>query len=164
MAIAMVQRTEAAIFVDFPGHESYDTVLKTITRGNMDWAKTNFGLELHSAPVGSTNFARVSKNYIDIEEQFLANTYQYLLDFITDFQMTRSGKPTKRMATAIKDWDPKFEPRKVSKEDRMKWRRSYIINWLYDLVNVISSIVVQRNTLKGEKHVFENVDWSVDGP
>jgi len=43
MAIAMTQRTETAIFVDFPGHESYETVLQTISRGNMQWAKTNFG-------------------------------------------------------------------------------------------------------------------------
>lgn len=46
----------------------------------------------------------------------------------------------------------------------MKWRRCYTINWLYDLVNVFSSIVVQRNTLKGEGHLLESVDWSPDGP
>jgi len=46
----------------------------------------------------------------------------------------------------------------------MKWRRSFAINWLYDLVNVFSSIVVERITLKGEKHILENVDWSTSGP
>jgi hypothetical protein len=103
MAIAMVQRTEAEISVDFPGHASYQTVLKTITRGDIEWAKTNFGFELFSAPIGTTDFTRASISYVDIEGQFLANSYQYLLEFITDVQMTRTGKPTKRMAAEIKN-------------------------------------------------------------
>jgi len=164
MAIAMTQRTEAAIFVDFPGHESYETVLQTITRGNIQWAKTNFGVHMGMIPDGNNQVQEISRHYIDIEEQFFANTYQYLVEFVTDFQMNRSGKPTKRMAAELANWDPKFVPQRSTKEERMKWRRSFAINWLYDLVNVFSSIVVQRITLKGEKHILENVDWSTSGP
>jgi len=74
MAIAMIQRTEAAIFVDFPGHESYETVLQTITRGNMQWAKTNFGIHMGMIPNGSQRVQEISRHFIDIEEQFFANT------------------------------------------------------------------------------------------
>lgn len=82
----------------------------------------------------------------------MAHAYEDLLDFVVDFQHTRSGKPTKSMMAQIRDWDPKFNVRTATKEQRIKWRRSYTINWLYDLVNLFSSIVVQRITLKGEKH------------
>ena len=163
MAVAIVQRTEAAIFIDFPGHESYETVLKTITRGDMKWAKTSFGVHVDKVPSGSDRVEEVSQHYIDIEEQFMAHTYQYLVDFVTDFQTNRNGKPTKRMAAEIANWDPTFKPQQASKEKRMQWRRSFTIKWLYDLVNVFSSIVIQRITLKGEKHVLENVDWSMTG-
>ena len=101
---------------------------------------------------------------IDIKEQFWVNTYNDLVSFVTDFQKNRSGKPTKSMQAQISKWDPNFDLRRATNEERLNWRRSYTINWLYDLVNVFSSIVVQRNTMKGEKHVYENVDWSPKGP
>lgn len=53
-----------------------------------------------------------------------------LLDFTNDFQKTRSGKPTKRMQAEIRNWDPEFDVQQASKEERIKWRRSYTINWL----------------------------------
>lgn len=101
IAIAMIQKTEAAIVVDFPGHESYETVLLTITRGNMQWAKTNFGIHMGTIPNGSHQVQEISRHFIDIEEQFSSNTYQYLVEFVSDFQMNRSGKPTKRMAAEL---------------------------------------------------------------
>ena len=36
--------------------------------------------------------------------------------------------------------------------------------YLRDTVNVFSSIVVQRITMKGQKIVLEDVDWSIKGP
>ncbi|CAG8027180.1 unnamed protein product [Penicillium olsonii] len=40
----------------------------------------------------------------------------------------------------------------------------YTINWLYDLVNVFSSIVVQRRAPKKQNIPLEQVDWSEYGP
>jgi hypothetical protein len=163
IAIAMVKKTQSAIFVDFPGHDSYETVMKTITRGNVDKAQGMFSLTLHKlSPDG--NVVDAQEKDIDVKEQFLIHAYQNLFDFITDFQKTRSGKPTKPMMAEIRDWDPYLNLQRASKQQRIKWRRSYTINWLYDLVNIFSSIVVQRNTMKGQHWVYETVDWSVHGP
>lgn len=46
IAIATIKRTESAIFVDFPGHDSYETVMKTITRGDVDKAQGRFKIGL----------------------------------------------------------------------------------------------------------------------
>lgn len=72
----------------------------------------------------------VHETAIDIKERFSIHAYQDLLDFVTDFQKTRSGKPTKRMLAEIRDWDPQFNVQRASKEERIRWRRSYTINWL----------------------------------
>jgi hypothetical protein len=163
MAIAMVEQTESAIFVDFPGHDSYETVMKTITRGDPEKAQGMFHMNLHRmGPNG--NVIGESKQHVDVKEQFLIHAYQDLLDFIKDFQATRSGKPTKPMLAVIRDWEPNFDLQRATKQQRIKWRRAYTINWLYDLVNVFSSIVVQRNTMKEQHWVYDRVDWSVNGP
>ncbi|KZF19909.1 hypothetical protein L228DRAFT_256894 [Xylona heveae TC161] len=142
-AIGMVAQTESKIFVDFPGHDSFETVMKTITRGDPDKAKSRFEISLH-----------MLDTFIDVKEQFLVHAYRDLLDFITDFQKTRSGKPTNPMLSEISNWSPTFNLQRATKEQRLKWRRAYTINWLYDLVNVFSSIVI----------ALETVDWSVKGP
>lgn len=163
VAIAMVKQTQSAIFVDFPGHDSYQTVMNTITRGDPDKAQGMFHATLKQvAPNG--NVIQSHSADVDVREQFMIHAYQHLLDFITDYQATRSGKPTKRMLAEIRNWDPKFDVRRASKEQRLKWRRAYTISWLYDLVNLYSVIVVQRNTMKGQHLVYDRVDWSVNGP
>lgn len=165
MAIAMVKQVELSIFVDFPGHDSYETIMNTITRGDPDKAQGMFHLDLHRAnPSLGMRPQKVKSIDVDIKEQFLIHAYRDLLDFVTDFQKNRSGKPTKAMLAEIRDWDPNFNLRTATKEQRIRWRRSYTINWLYDLVNVFSSIVVQRNKLKGQDIALETVDWSISGP
>jgi hypothetical protein len=164
IAIAMVKQTESSIWVDFPGHDSYETVMNTITRGNVEKAQSNFHIMLHRIGSDETTAEKVHEVDVDIQEQFSIHMYQALLDFITDFRQTRSGKPTKRMLSEIKNWDPSFDLQRASKEQRIQWRRAYTINWLYDLVNVFSSIVVQRITMKGQKIILESVDWSTNGP
>jgi len=52
-------------------------------------------------PDGNNRVQEISRHCIDIEEQFFANTYQHLVEFVTDFQMNRSGRPTKRMAAEL---------------------------------------------------------------
>ncbi|KAM7212492.1 hypothetical protein V8F06_012114 [Rhypophila decipiens] len=162
IAVGMVQRTAAAMFVDSPGHDSFETVMNTITRGNPKAKVTNPAGE--EMIVGGHGLEKVVENHIDVKEQFLIHAYNDLLDFVLDFQKNRTGKPTKKMLAEIKDWDPKFDLQLATNQGRVKWRRSYTINWLYDLVNLFSSIIVQRNNLKKEAHVLENVDWSPTGP
>jgi len=164
VAVKMIERSAAAIFVDFPGHESHGTVINTITRGDADKAQGMFSLALHLASPDGTRTHKVREMAVDVKEQFLIYAYRDLLDFVTDFQKTRSGKPTKAMLKEFSSWDPNLDLQKATEAERLKWRRAYTINWLYDLVNVFSSIVVQRNTLRGEHHKLELVNWSPDGP
>jgi hypothetical protein len=167
LAIAMIQRSALAMFVEFPGHDSYETVMNTVTRGDQEKAQRYFTTSLLLRLTRYGNHAGAFwETAVDAEEQLLMHCYRDLLDFVTDFQKTRSGKPTKRMLAEIRDWDPNFNPQNASNEQRLRWRRSYTINRLYDLVNLFSSVVVQRNTnLKpGDKHILEDVDWSVHGP
>ncbi|PNP54431.1 hypothetical protein THARTR1_04988 [Trichoderma harzianum] len=163
LVTAMIKRTEAAIMVEFPGHESYETVMQTITRGNIEEAQGNFIMTLYRGDGPDRPPEKMGEAELDVKEQFLIYAYQDLVDFVTDFQATRSGKPTKRMLQEIDKWDPTLDLQHATKEQRHRWRRSYTINWLYDLVNVYSGIVVQRNTMKGEHHVYEKVDWAADG-
>ncbi|KAJ4289980.1 hypothetical protein N0V88_006781 [Collariella sp. IMI 366227] len=165
LAIAMVQRTASAMFVDFPGgHDTYETIMNTITRGNPEQAQGMFSIALlNVAPCGQ-HAHKVRETAVDVKEQFMIYAYRDLIDFLEDFQKTRSGKPTKRLLAELRDWDPRFNLQRATNEKRVRWRRVYTINWLYDLVNVFSSIVVQRNTTKGENHVLEKVDWSPSGP
>ncbi|KAI0436552.1 hypothetical protein F4803DRAFT_541846 [Xylaria telfairii] len=164
VAINMVERSAAAMFIDFPGHDSYEIVMNTITRGDVDKAQGMFHMALHHISPDQSSSTKVQEAAVDIKEQFLIYAYRDLIDFITDFQKTRSGKPTKRMANEINNWNPNLDLRHASETERRKWRRSYTINWLYDLVNLFSSIVVQRNTMRGENHELESVDWSTSGP
>ncbi|KAK3943350.1 hypothetical protein QBC46DRAFT_377618 [Diplogelasinospora grovesii] len=164
VAISMIKKAASAMFVDYPGHDSYETVMKTITRGNPDKAQGMFSVALYSISPDKARKEKVKETHVDVKEQFMIHAYNDLRDFILDFQKTHSGKPTKRMLAELGNWDPKLNLQNASDEGRIKWRRSYTINWLYDLVNVFSSIVVQRNTMKGEKHDLSKVDWSVTGP
>ncbi|KAL3469957.1 hypothetical protein BJX99DRAFT_264666 [Aspergillus californicus] len=145
IALAMISKAGTNVEADFPGHTSFETIVKTISRGDYDKAQ------------------ECSKD-IDVKELFMINAYEDLHDFVVVFQLNRSGKPTKSMLAEIRDWNPTLDLKRATKEERLKWRRSYTINWLYDLVNVFSSIVVQRRTLKGQHIVLETVDWSVHGP
>ncbi|WEW56192.1 hypothetical protein PRK78_001629 [Emydomyces testavorans] len=138
--------------------------MKTITRGDPEKAQGNFHLGLYAIKSGSKVAETVHDVDIDVKEDFLIHTYRALVDFITDFQQTRSGKPSKSMLAQIQNWDPAFDLQRATNEQRLRWRRAYTINWLYDLVNLFSSIVVQRRTLRGQNIALEGVDWSVNGP
>jgi hypothetical protein len=164
LAIAMVQRSALAIFVDFPGHDSYESVMNTITRGDPGKVQRHFTMTQYALGPDGRMAGKMEEAEIDVKEQFLIYSFRDLVDFVTDFQKNRNGKPTKRMLEEVRDWDPKFNLQEASNEQRLLWRRSYTINWLYDLVNLFSSIVVQLNTMPGQTHVLEDVDWSVHGP
>ncbi|RJE23061.1 hypothetical protein PHISCL_04590 [Aspergillus sclerotialis] len=159
IAIAMIKDTQNQIFVDFPEHDSFDVVTKTITLGDVNNAQGIFRVQVHNISVGGHS-ELAGKSDVDVKEEFMIHCYQDLVDFITDFQKTRSGKPTKSLLKEIRDWSPTFDLQQATEEQRLKWRRCYTINWLYDLVNVNSSVVTQR----GQDIPLESVDWSVTGP
>ncbi|KAK4034762.1 hypothetical protein C8A01DRAFT_48910 [Parachaetomium inaequale] len=153
LAIAMIQRSASAMFVDFPGDNSYETVMNTITRGDPEKVQGNFIMTQYALGPDGKMAAKVGEADVDVKEQFLIYSYRDLVDF-----------PTKRMQKEIRDWNPSFNLADASHEERLRWRRSYTINWLYDLVNIFSSVVLQSNTMPGQTHVLEDVDWSVHGP
>ncbi|KAI0105575.1 hypothetical protein F4776DRAFT_471374 [Hypoxylon sp. NC0597] len=160
LAIAMIKQSESAIFAEFPGQDSYEAVMVAATGDNIGKVQRKFTLNLFAIGLDPTKYEGQDNV---IKEQLLLYAYQDLIDFVTDFQKTRSGEPTPSMLTEIRDWDPNLDLQGVTTDQRLKWRRSYTINWLYDLVNVFSHVVVQRDTILGEKHAYEKVDWSAHG-
>ncbi|RFU81236.1 hypothetical protein TARUN_983 [Trichoderma arundinaceum] len=162
IAVAMIKHSEATIFVDFPGYESYEMIKQTITRGDVEKAENEFRLTIRTT--GPATASETTVTSLDIKELFLIHTYQDLVDFIKDYQKTRSGKPTKRMLAQIDNWDPNFNLLEATKEARIKWRRAYTINWLYDLVNVTAGIAIHGKATNGESYVFEQMDWTNQGP
>ncbi len=146
------------------GYDYFETVMNTITRGDADNMQGSLRLQLFEISPDQASFRKVRAAAVDVKEQLLVYAYYDLVDFVTDFQTTRTGRPTKRMLDQISNWDPNLDLRCASPAERLKWRRFYTINWLYDLVNVSSSVVVQRNNMRGERHVLESVDWSTSGP
>ncbi|KAH8732228.1 hypothetical protein GQ44DRAFT_745478 [Phaeosphaeriaceae sp. PMI808] len=142
----------------------HDSIIYTITRGDPNKAQTQFCMSLyHSSASGQEN-EKVKDTKLNIKEHIRLHVYNDLMNFITDFQMSRTGKPTKAMQAQLNNWSPTFDLQCATNDERIRWRRLYTINWLYDLVNLFSAIVVQRNMMKGEKHVYEDIDWSMSGP
>ncbi|KAK6844328.1 hypothetical protein PG995_014438 [Apiospora arundinis] len=149
IAISMIKRSEFALAIDFPGHDDYPTIMKTLTRGKASE---------DGALVGDFG----SKS-VDIKEQFLIHAYNDLAEFIGDYQKNRNCKPTKRMAAQIQDWGLDYDLQQATDEERVKWRRKYTINWLYDLVNIFAAPVIFDNTANGGNHAYEEMDWSTAG-
>ncbi|KAK2802380.1 hypothetical protein FQN50_007377 [Emmonsiellopsis sp. PD_5] len=158
IATSYVDDTEYKIFLDFPGYDSFEAVVRTIAR--RDPKTTAFILDDVIENQTSLNVGNVP---INVREQLLLYTYDNLVDFVADFQMTRSGKPTKTILAEIKNWDPVFDVEQGTHNERLKWLRAYTINWLYDLVNVFSSDIIQREAIRGQNTPLEKIDWSAIG-
>ncbi|KAK3346450.1 hypothetical protein B0T25DRAFT_624886 [Lasiosphaeria hispida] len=164
VAIGVIERSATAMSIDFPGQESYEALIQHITRGSLEKTQNALKISLQYFQGDKIIGRHPEPVKADLQEQFLLHSYDALVDFVSDFQKNRSGKPTKRMMKQIKNWNPDLDLGRATNKERLEWRRSYTINWLYDLVNVFSSPVVQRNTAEGEKHIVEEgVDWSLIG-
>ncbi|KAK0715393.1 hypothetical protein B0H67DRAFT_537774, partial [Lasiosphaeris hirsuta] len=165
VAISVIERSVTAMSTDFPGQESYGALIHHITRGSLETAQDALKLSFHYFQGDKIIGKSPTPAKVDLQEQLLLHAYDALVDFVSDFQKNRNGKPTKRMMKQIKNWNPHLDLGRATNKERLEWRRSYTINWLYDLVNVFSSPVVQRNTADGEKEhmVEEEVDWSLVG-
>ncbi|KAK3344766.1 hypothetical protein B0H65DRAFT_464380 [Neurospora tetraspora] len=123
----MIQRSTDTMLADFPDKDSYQSVINTMS--------SVFGF--NAEPEGTGANSR-DEHLADVKEMFLVHAYHDLLDFVTDYQKNRNGKPTKRMMKEINNWNPDFDLQRATMEERLKWRRSYTINWLYDLLRVFS--------------------------
>ncbi|KAK0747286.1 hypothetical protein B0T21DRAFT_379397 [Apiosordaria backusii] len=152
-AIAMIQRTSRAIFVHFPEKDSYHSITDEVTAGVPyevhERVLSQLWLFFHSAQDDLSSLNATKKLHIDVQEQLLTHAYHALMDFITDFQHTRSGKPTKRMLAELNNWDPNFNLLKATEKERLRWRRNYTINWLYDMVNLFSAPRPQHRKFLG---------------
>ncbi|KAJ5332653.1 uncharacterized protein N7506_006436 [Penicillium brevicompactum] len=163
VAIGMIKDTQSQIFVDFPDRDSFETIVQTLTLGNPD--KTRVSIHIEGTREHTSGTHEVSHKFdMDVREELFLHGYQDLLDFVTDYQKTRTGNPTKAMQKRIRAWDPNLNLTEASRQERLKWRRTYTINWLYDMVNVYSSVVVQHRTEQKQKIPLEQVNWSRDGP
>ncbi|KAH8837073.1 hypothetical protein MCOR07_004533 [Pyricularia oryzae] len=150
VAFSIQKQTELAIFVDFHGRDSYKSVLEALNRGR------------HGLSLTKGHFLNTSDRQ-DLKEQCLAHTCKYLIDFIADYQKTRTGKPTKPMLREIGSWSPDACLSDFTRPQRLKWRRAYTINWLYDLVNTYAypAMKAQRSATDTR---LEDIDWSANGP
>ncbi|RPA71784.1 hypothetical protein BJ508DRAFT_367597 [Ascobolus immersus RN42] len=164
VAVAKIKQLQDEIFADFGFHHAnFDTIMLTMTRGDPDKACTAFSIDLFHVPYDTQAPAQImNRKYIDVKEIFCLHAYWDLLSFILDWQATKSWKPTKKMQKELNGWDPKADLRKMTSEERVKWRRQYTINWLYDLIGVYSNVALQQK-MKGQNIVYEREDWSWDG-
>jgi hypothetical protein len=166
LSVAMVQRTCSAMFVDFPDRDHYGAVIDALlVGGNPDHPKSGLTISegLQRLVSGDCRAVGEETAAADVAEGLMLHTYKDLVDFVQDFRKTRSGKPTKRLLTQVRNWDPDFDLQSASKEQRIQWRREYTINFLYDLVNLFSS-GVPRDDLKAKGSTLGDLDWSPDGP
>ncbi|KAK1623819.1 hypothetical protein BDP81DRAFT_331472 [Colletotrichum phormii] len=153
VAIAKVRKTELAIFIDFPGNECYQNIIQAFDRSQ---SQQDSG----SVPRGDIHHDIDTLHNDNIREQLLLNTYQDLLDFIKDFQKNRTGKPTKAMQAKIKDSDLNFPIESATPEQRISWRRSFTMNWLFDLVNIFSLPIIQYLEDNDKLTSLEDINWN----
>ncbi|RMY19745.1 hypothetical protein D0866_12721 [Hortaea werneckii] len=146
-AVAMVNQTCIAVFAEFPGHESPSP------GGDIERAQQQFSLDLYRM-MDRGRPEKVRHTCLDAKESFWVHTYNDLLAFIAEFQKNR-GKPTKAMQAQLNQWNLTLDLQRATNDERIQWRRLYTINGLTTL---------PMNTMKGERHVLENVDWSSSGP
>ncbi len=148
-AIAIAKRTSSALFADFPEHDSFETVIHTTSCGrniNEPWRCL---ITVHTLS-RNQGITKTEIETMDAREHFSIYTYLDLLDFIHDFQKTGSGRPTKRMLKQIAHWHPNADLQQLSWEKKILWRRSFTINWLYDLTNTFLDFADNIHSLHKE--------------
>ena len=64
LAISIIQRSASAMFLDFPGHDSYETVMNTITRGDSEKAQGNFTMALRALGPGGNMATKVRETVV----------------------------------------------------------------------------------------------------
>jgi hypothetical protein len=107
-AVAMVKKTCIAVFAEFPGHESYETIIQTITRGDPDKAPVHFRLELYRLSACGLHYQKLQERNLDVKEHFLVHAYNDLMAFVTDFQKKSVRQTDQGYASAAQRLEPNF--------------------------------------------------------
>lgn len=133
-AVAISRRSASDFFTEFAGHDSYEKIFHTVLKSMSIDANTI--LLADCSPSAAKSIPKFEGVKIDPKEQLSLYAYHDMKDFIIDWQKTKSRKPTESMLAQIGSWDPSADLRQLSYKARIRWRRSYTINWLYDLLYV----------------------------
>lgn len=155
IAIATLKRTESAISQKFPDRDSYEDFVKV--------AMPSFD---SGEPIPVPHMIATANNGIiecDANEMWLIYAYQDFIAFLRDFWLRKNGQCSAEFARQVKNWDPKFDLTHANREERRRWRNTYTVKWLYDLVNVFSSLCEERHPPNGAKWDARKADWSFVG-
>ncbi|KAK8134925.1 hypothetical protein PG984_006937 [Apiospora sp. TS-2023a] len=136
LAVAMVKQSELALAVDFPGLESYQTVMGNLTGGEPDKYCVSLRVTRGSSSGGEQETTTVN---LDMKEHVMVYTFRDLLDFLVDYNKYPKGRPTMRTWALIQSLDLQFDLQKATPAQRVSWRRVYTIKWLYGLIDASSS-------------------------
>ncbi|THC95676.1 hypothetical protein EYZ11_004843 [Aspergillus tanneri] len=93
----MIQTVESKGFVNFPDHDSFEEVVRIFKVGDMNEAQDKLRL-FQGDSVPGQEAEETQSTDMDMKEQLLINAYNELLDFFTDYQVSRTGK--------LPDWYP----------------------------------------------------------
>lgn len=130
-AVAMVGKAAAEVSTEFSASNSFSVAISTITRDDPGKFQKVSELALQCLH-DDMNYE--AGREVDVREQLLIHTYKDLCDFLRDFQVHRSGRPTGRMIRELGTWDPDLDLQNATAQTRLAWRRAFTINWLYDAV------------------------------
>jgi hypothetical protein len=90
-AIAKVKQTCIAVFAGFPDHESYDTIIQTVIRRDLEKAQAQVGLGLYRISACGHQHEKVHDRKLDVKEQFWVYLYNGLLTFVEDNSLSESN-------------------------------------------------------------------------
>ncbi|POS75259.1 hypothetical protein DHEL01_v206347 [Diaporthe helianthi] len=164
IAIAIAKRSEMAFSRDYPDCLSYEDFLRLVAPGTDPRHSKDpkfYKQHLHKLDTplenGGTGRTQVEA---DSNEQLYIYAYQDFMDFVEDFHLRNNGECSKKMARELKEWDPKFKLEDATRDKRRRWRRAYTIKWLYDLVNVFSSLCEEEHLRNGREWDPRKTEWS----
>ena len=163
MTVAKVKQLEFHTLLDFPGHESYESVVDSLSAQNPAFLRPGHDVYM-KWPTGTNEDGLGEYITIDSKEYYMIHTHHALGEFVIDFQKAKTGTPTKAMRKRLRDWDPYFDAVNASKREQQHWRIQYTIKWLYELVNMFLMLVTGRKKAANEAWDVDEVDWSPDGP
>lgn len=153
VAVARVKQLQYDATADFPQFSSFETILNTLCRGDLESAAGKLKV------VTSGPLRNMETTTLDFREYFSVYAHDDLVNFITDYRKNRSGKPSAPYASL--KWDPNVKLSQLDAKKRRKWRSDYSMLWLYDIVNSYASSILTGIPLGSGVNV-ETWDWSME--